>query len=561
MKTLNTSIFLLFLFLTIHSFSQTWQWGKHFGSVNGEPANTNETINGIGLDSSGNIYVAGKVLASAFMDDSIIATNHGPYYQGFLTKYDCEGNKKWVQMFLSNDNNDKVTGLVVDEVGNCYVTGAAGGQTTYFGNNTYNLGAAPGFFLAKYDSNGVFQWVRFPQLLNYLQSALGSAIGLNSQGTVIIGGECILDGINVFPGISLRRGKFIAAFNPITGNPIWGNNIDTGSVGDFKVYGLTVDNADNIYVSGYIYQTVYISGQTFSGGPVMHAMLAKYNPIGTFQWARQGNATSNFDGFGGITSMNNNIYLYGRVLNNDTLFGYPVSFTGSNNCALILKLDGDGNLIAGIHQDSITSNFWDFNSFAKDKSNTYIYSTGSFKGRLKFGNTFPSITSNTSTRPNPYILELDTNLNVISLFRPNCIGGNQSTAIDGGHAIAINNDNDIYLGGAVSAYIFAGPDTIGNYGGINDLFLAKYGEVCSTSVNVNEINNKTDITIYPNPSTGNFNIQAQGKLEIYNTLGEKIHQQILTSAHQQIQLNASPGIYFVRVSDGEKSYTQKLVIE
>jgi PKD repeat protein len=72
------------------------------------------------------------------------------------------------------------------------------------------------------------------------------------------------------------------------------------------------------------------------------------------------------------------------------------------------------------------------------------------------------------------------------------------------------------------------------------------------------------VNIFPNPSLGYFYIQSEirnGQIEIYNTLGEKIHQQILTPAHQQIQLNASPGIYFVRVTDVEKVFTQKLVIE
>jgi hypothetical protein len=85
----------------------------------------------------------------------------------------------------------------------------------------------------------------------------------------------------------------------------------------------------------------------------------------------------------------------------------------------------------------------------------------------------------------------------------------------------------------------------------------------SIGISENKFENGT-ISIYPNPIHNSFTIVVHfqnAQLEIYNILGEKIHQQILTSAHQQIQLNASPGIYFVRVTDGEKAMTQKVVIE
>jgi hypothetical protein len=70
-------------------------------------------------------------------------------------------------------------------------------------------------------------------------------------------------------------------------------------------------------------------------------------------------------------------------------------------------------------------------------------------------------------------------------------------------------------------------------------------------------------TLYPNPTTGTFKIQTpqlkNSQLEIFNMLGEKIYSDLLKE--ETIELNARAGIYFVRVSDGEKVYTQKLVVE
>jgi hypothetical protein len=71
------------------------------------------------------------------------------------------------------------------------------------------------------------------------------------------------------------------------------------------------------------------------------------------------------------------------------------------------------------------------------------------------------------------------------------------------------------------------------------------------------------ISIYPNPSSGSFKItgmqHANAELEIFNTVGAKIYSGILSSAN--VELNVASGIYFVRVSDGEKTRTQKLIIQ
>jgi hypothetical protein len=77
-------------------------------------------------------------------------------------------------------------------------------------------------------------------------------------------------------------------------------------------------------------------------------------------------------------------------------------------------------------------------------------------------------------------------------------------------------------------------------------------------------NSVTRIKFYPNPSSGNFKIHSQlnSHLEIFNPLGEKIYSAILNASEKEIDLkNATAGIYFVKVSDGDKTYTQKLVIQ
>jgi hypothetical protein len=91
-------------------------------------------------------------------------------------------------------------------------------------------------------------------------------------------------------------------------------------------------------------------------------------------------------------------------------------------------------------------------------------------------------------------------------------------------------------------------NTIGAYGTINiNTGIEKY----STS----------NFSIYPSPTHDSFIINYAGALQIFNTLGTSVYQTTLTSKHQTLNPNLPAGIYFVRVSDGEKVYTQKLVLE
>ena len=81
--------------------------------------------------------------------------------------------------------------------------------------------------------------------------------------------------------------------------------------------------------------------------------------------------------------------------------------------------------------------------------------------------------------------------------------------------------------------------------------------------------NGDDVEIYPNPTNGMFTIREQsgfGKqqtIEIYNVLGEQVYA---ATANKQssytIDLTHSPkGIYFVKLNDGEKIRTRKIVVQ
>lgn len=75
---------------------------------------------------------------------------------------------------------------------------------------------------------------------------------------------------------------------------------------------------------------------------------------------------------------------------------------------------------------------------------------------------------------------------------------------------------------------------------------------------------KLNISIFPNPTKDELTItffQFQtGELEIYNSVGEKICTQHITASNKLQTSNWHEGIYFIRITTGEKIVTGKFVV-
>jgi hypothetical protein len=109
----------------------------------------------------------------------------------------------------------------------------------------------------------------------------------------------------------------------------------------------------------------------------------------------------------------------------------------------------------------------------------------------------------------------------------------------------IQVDNPAYSNSATNWYKDAG---------------AAYSTNCP--VGIEDLFSANEMAIYPNPAKDYFTIQSQiksGLIEIYNTLGEKIYSVKLSS--EKVILNQPTGIYFVKLTDGDKSCSQKLIIQ
>ncbi len=72
------------------------------------------------------------------------------------------------------------------------------------------------------------------------------------------------------------------------------------------------------------------------------------------------------------------------------------------------------------------------------------------------------------------------------------------------------------------------------------------------------------LSIYPNPTnTGKIYItsksSAEKRIEIFNVLGKKVLDIVLTSKEVNVS-SLAPGVYIIKVKEGDSSATRKLII-
>jgi hypothetical protein len=102
-------------------------------------------------------------------------------------------------------------------------------------------------------------------------------------------------------------------------------------------------------------------------------------------------------------------------------------------------------------------------------------------------------------------------------------------------------------------------DVTGFHGGNYDFWVVKLFNFTTDVSNENENN----FTIYPNPVSENVNIQLNSentKISIYNSMGQKILNQITDQKNRIISLQNLPeGVYTVEVINGSKSAVKKMI--
>jgi hypothetical protein len=305
----------------------TTQWVHTWGGTTGGEAYSIAVDKGNGF-----VYVQGDWSTAPLtgtvdfnQNDPAHPDPHGFHggYDAFLSKFDLNGDFKWARTWGGSgyDDGDSV---VVDNSGNIYVCGMYGSTDINFDPDGSDAGKGyehgpssnvmrfVNVFLSKFDSAGEFLWVRTWGGLE-TEDAGGSVV-TDSMGNVYAGGRfnCINCNFNGDPkatpvliSTSGDQDAFVSKYDP-NGTFLWART--WGGNNKENATNLAVDGADHLYVAGLIGGVRDPKTFVYTSGD---AYFAKLTSSGNTQWTRTWGGAG-FDTVSGLTlDVTGNVYMAG----------------------------------------------------------------------------------------------------------------------------------------------------------------------------------------------------------------------------------------------------------
>jgi hypothetical protein len=331
-------------------------------------------IKGMTTDAAGNVYVVGGFTGTIDFDPGPGIATAGPAVGSdiWFAKYSPTGQLIWARALIGGDN-DFGNDIGLDNSGNIYITG-------YFGTTTAPLDFDPGFgnapptvqhglFVARYNNNGNFIWVK--TIGAPFVETRATSIAVDGFGNSYIAGTIIstqtrsIDfGMNP---LSTGTGSiFYAKFNSAGGNQ-YAKNVGPGNTAGVKCNDIALDGSGNVYITGFFNGTADFHPSSTT--PLLNsangsAYVCKYNSSGNFVWTKQVSGQAGDIGNACTVDAAGNVYITGsQNINGQNIFLSKFNSSGValntlsiggsfSDTGQPLKLDGSNLYLAGFFYGS-----------------------------------------------------------------------------------------------------------------------------------------------------------------------------------------------------------------
>ena len=443
---------------------------------------------------------------------------------------------------IGNSYGATGTSIATDAAGNVYTIGFYSGKVDFDpGPGTYYLapsgpvGYHNDIYISKLDSAGNFVWARS---FGGLNDDRGLSIAVDGAGNVFATGIFLYDTIDFDPGpgvYNLSSASSQSAFVlklDTSGNFIWASEIVGGASGN----AITLDAADNVYITGYFIGTADFDPginqyNLTSTGNSQSIFVSKLDSGGNLVWAqniREISGSGLAESGRAITvDAAGNVYVTGSFrgtvdfnpdnIGIDTL---TAPSTGVDNI-FILKLNRSGSFVWAKNIDGNMTYSGGYGIAVDGAGN--VYSTGVFRGTSNFGTAINPYNI-TAYNKDMFVLKLNSSGNFI--WANNYGGGGENE----GQAVALDALGYVYIGGWFGGWNYFNPncggctvfvhgdaayvlklDTSGNYKNLSLMSSADTGDAFANAMTLDASDNiyMTGFfhdTVNFNPGSGIFNL-------------------------------------------------------
>ncbi|MCI5055921.1 MAG: T9SS type A sorting domain-containing protein [Flavobacteriales bacterium] len=576
----RNSILTLSLFICIINMS-TAQMGWRFGVGGSEKEFARDIVEG----ENGHYYVTGSIGGDANLDPYNTNTlTYGSVANGsefILAKYDSLGNHIWSYNFSGSSSESEGKSIAYDGNGNIYVVGnvfgPSGGEVDFdpdpVGSATLSHNAiASDVFLAKYNLNGVLQWVQL--VASGSGEITASSVVIDSSGFPIVGGD-FAGTADFDPTVGLdsktsngKKDIFVSKFDS-SGNHLWAMQI--GSSDDDIVNYLTATST-SFYLYGYFAQSnidfdpLGSSGITLTApASLFNGYFGKYEFNGHCEWAYALGGFSEVNdlevnqsgdvyitgGFFGTVDFDPGSGVQNQMSGGGTSYdAYIAKYSANGSFKWVEAFEGIaglGNVDANIALDPNSSNL----AFAVNFTETVDFGIGTTDSRVAQGSY------------DIFLMHLDSARNVLQAFQ---IGG---SAVEKINRLHWTKTDSVVMVGDFNGTADFDPclaDTLPS--SKEDMFMSTYAfGNCPIPVSAVETPEPLMHDIYPNPiAQGAFlNVRVDEilNMDVVDMSGRVVMTELLRKGLNSIFLEEfNAGLYFIRLSD-QKSIisTQKLIVQ
>ena len=573
MKKIVLFISCLFCFVLTNAQTPNFEWAK---SIGGTSADVGKSI---AVDALGNVYTTGYFAGTVDFDPgpgifNLTTTNFSGFPDIFISKLDEFGNFLWAKNIGDTLGGGAGNSIALDASGNVYCTGYFKGTVDFDpGGGIFNLISTTtnygDIFISKFDPSGNFFWAT---QMGGSGNDQGVDIELDALGNVYTTGSFQVTadfepGAGVFNLTSsapvhpsFSQGNIFISKLDLNGNFVWAKSM----VGTYSGAGnsIAVDALGSVYTTGQFQDTVDFDPgigivNLNTDSLCSDIFISKLNVSGDFVWAKQvkhiGGTFYNYNYGNDITlDTFDNVYttgLFQGTADFDPGVGIVSLTAGGLYDMFISKLDSSGNFlwVKSMEGTGIIAG----NSIVIDTTGG-VYTTGQFQYTIDFDPGLGTFNLTSAASDDLFISKLDSFGNF--MWAKNM--GGASTNV--GNSIALDAIGNVYTTGQFAGTTDFDPD-FGTFdltsAGSYDIFVLKLSQ---TPTGINETINSSNISIYPNPNNGTFNISISSQfknasIEVYNSLGALVFKQEIVNQENSIELlNQSNGLYFVKVMSENK---------